>query len=52
MEKTYQDSIKPPKPEEKATNVQDEYDKNFTLKVDANKSAPPSHDSIAYTLKN
>jgi len=52
IEKRYQDSIKPPKPEEKATNVQDEYDNNFTLAKDANKSAPPSHDSIAYTLKN
>lgn len=46
----YIESIKP-KPEEKKTNVQDEYDAKFTLAKDADKSAPPSHDSIEYTIK-
>ena len=50
-DKEYEESIKP-KPEEKATNVQDEYDAKLTLDKDAEKSAPPSHESIEYTKKN
>jgi len=46
-----QESLKP-KPEAKPSNVQDEYDAKFTLAKDAEKSAPPSHDSIEYTIKN
>lgn len=52
VEKRYQDSIQVKKPEGPKKNAQDEYDEIHISSRDAIKSAPPSKDSIAFTLKN
>ena len=51
-EQTYKDSIAVKKPLPPHTNVQDEYDMYGIKAQDAIKSAPPTRESIDFTIKN
>ena len=51
-EKRYKEAVEVKKPEGPKENIQDLYDAYATLASDAVKNAPPSKDSIAYTIKN